>query len=219
MEFSDRVTRRLSALKISDTALCKHPLAKKVNLTKGNIQQYKKGPSMPSILKGIVLSQLLETTNEWLYFGIGLEDIKDMSESPLLLQNRAINTYPIINWSEVCEWSSSSMNKENQSLEQYNTSELASPGSFAAVVQSENMQPDINRGETILVDVGKTPVVNDFVIIRDGEKSIIRQYMTDGDIVLLKSTNPNWPNKIEVMCDGMAIIGCIIEVRRKLSNK
>jgi len=122
----------------------------------------------------------------------------------LLSDAEPIMYYRLMEWGDLHKWSS-----------KMHISESHSP-LFKLIVNSENMAPKYQVGETITIHSDLQPNNNDCVIVLINNRACMREYLTDGDKVILKSSNPDWPNKFELMGPSIKIIGVVVEKSQKM---
>lgn len=129
------------------------------------------------------------------------------SESDLIDTIFPINNYPTMEWDDLHKWSGIMESEQGK----YEGKLSNSKHSFSLVVKTENMSPAIQIGEKILVDPCVLPESGDYVVIVSDSKSYLRQYIVDGEQRFLKSTNPDWPVKVQEFDSSMRVIGVVVE--------
>lgn len=95
--------------------------------------------------------------------------------------------------------------------------------SFALRVIGNDMAPEFNDGEIIIVEPDGLLKDGSFVVARDGDAWLLRQLQRRGDAWALRVLNPAFPERAEIaLADLSAVHGVVIQKavpgRRKLSR-
>lgn len=167
----------------------------------------------PSDENAIMIAKILNVRYEWLKTGKGQKEV-NKRDVDLSLTLSYINTYPVINWTEVSTWSSK-MELTNKGDKVFKSSYISSGKCFALVVESESMAPIFNPKDTILIDTDMSPGDGKYALILvDEDTAIIRKISKEGKSIFLKAENPDWPDRLIRLTDNMSIIGQIVESKR-----
>lgn len=125
---------------------------------------------------------------------------------------------PLISWVQAGAWAEIVDNFQVGDAEDWilwpaNTG----PNAFVLRVVGESMyDPNGPKsyapGDLIAVDPAKEPTNRCMVVVRidHEDKATFKQLLIDGDTMMLKALNPNWPNRIFPMPAGSRIAGVVI---------
>lgn len=211
MEKHERIQKRMIALGLNQVDVIR--LSKGL-ITRGSMSQYYNGKGFPDGIRLVTLCNILKTTENWLVFGKGIEDLRESD----------LNSYtfgytpkfaPLIRWSDLEVWSTSKMEKIKP-IETVQVDYEVSDDVFALKVESINMSPDINPGQTVLCDSSLEPKNGNYIIVKVNNSFVIRKLSLDGFNIYLKSTNPDWPSKIEELESKDDIFAVIVKVWKDL---
>lgn len=175
---------------------------------------YLNGVKLPSMETAIKIAVLLGVDVNWLLTGqsTGNQSIENEKLSDLKIAHSAMNLYPIIEWADIQKWSSSGMETGIKPIEYRRTNLEVSAISFWLEVVSDNMLPEFNKGDKVLIDPNLTATNNDFVLVDLGDGSHgLRQLIVDAGSLYIKSVNQDWPTKLAPLCSMDKIKGMVAE--------
>lgn len=134
----------------------------------------------------------------------------DASSNIVPLQ-RGVNTYPVIAWETVGNWNDMEKQKAIEE-EHYPCPVECSANTFVLRVNGISMAPQFSEGDLIFVDPDKTPINNNFVILKNKrtQQTLLRQLLIEGSDQFIRSTNPDWPAAITRLSDEHEIYGVVI---------
>lgn len=216
MNMSDRIRARMrdlnyeKAVEVSRASKGYEPTISPVN-----INQWLCGKGTPSAKKLSTLSKVLKTDDDWLLYGISTSDSKTVDEPTSNYALNRVSCYPLIGWNDVVRWNSSMDKKDITAIGEYRTYEVFSKDCFSLKVESENMKPDLMVGELALIDPTEKPKNNDFILVTINGSPTFRQITFDADQKFIKSTNPDWPNRISPLDETISILGVVVEKWQK----
>lgn len=221
---NERLFERMKELGMSQAEL-----ARKVDLTKGAVNQWKKGASSPNGENLLKVAKALGVTPEWLATGKGPKEapetrmtvkeafrtghlqptvIRQMEE---MFPVARLQQVPLISFVQAGNWEEVVLNRPDD-IEYLPCPVPCGPQTFALRVQGESMLPRFNPGDYIFVDPDKGCKSGDFVVaqIDDENKATFKQYLETEDGPMLKALNPEWPNRYIPLPDEHRIIGRVI---------
>ncbi|GGE76164.1 LexA family transcriptional regulator [Shewanella algae] len=198
MDISERIKKRriqlgLTQVQVAERAMTSQTALQKIEagVTKNprNIEQ---------------LAEALQTTPEFLRFGIGQIDNATVVAA-------AGNYLPLISmvqagaWTEIKEVSPFD-------VELYPCPIKCSARSFIVKVEGESMLPDFKPGDLLYVDPEIQPDSGSYVVARldDDNQATFKQLILDGSKKYLKALNPDWPNKFVEINGNCTIVGKVV---------
>jgi SOS-response transcriptional repressor LexA len=203
-------------------------LARRINLTKGAVNQWKKGVSSPNGENLLKVAKALGVTPEWLATGKGPKEVSEtrmtvkeamklgllepiaLKEAQNIFQNR-FQKVPVISFVQAGNWQEVILNHPDD-IEYLPCPVPCGPHTFALQVQGDSMLPRFHPGDYIFVDPDKEYKSGDFVVaqIDDENKATFKQYLETEDGLMLKALNLDWPNRYIPLPDKYRIIGRVI---------
>lgn len=205
MEFEDRINQKLKELNMKPAEVVR--LTKNV-VTKANMSQWLSGKGMPTILKCYALAKALQTTTDWLISGKLPPLITPIDLPP---EYAVYKKYPLLGWGQVSDW------REIMGCSKVNMEYIASPHNaseeaFVLKVAGESMQPEFMNGDMILIDPTRLPNNGDFVIAKFtyNKESTFKQLVIESDGKMLKTLNPDWPERFTPINNECEIIGTVV---------
>lgn len=212
LQFAERFNSALRKNKLDK--LTNVEIGKKLGVSGPMISNYTTGKKLPKMEQAISMSMHLGVNVEWLLTGGELENEKNSDKKILDLSkiNDTIKYFPLISWVDIDKWSCNAMDKGIDALEVKQTVLPVSDHCFWLEVISENMSPIFAKGDRVLIDPKITPKNNQFILVNlNGSEYTIRQLVVDGGALYAKSTNHDWPSKLEVISGISKIKGTVVE--------
>lgn len=121
--------------------------------------------------------------------------------------------HPLISWTQAANWHEIS----KSFTPTYGTELLpcpikCSPESYVLRVRGTNMEPKFHEGDLIFVDPNVTADHGNYVVVRlDGSnETTFKQLIIEEGKQYLKALNPDWPNRIIEVYEGVNIYGVIV---------
>jgi len=212
--------------------LTQSDLARALGISPQAVQKWEDGKSNPRNGKLHDIATVLSTTVRELIRGTPLEGIadsdgkKDVGESKVFPRRSVrpgaskdrIGLVPLISWEQAAEWGQK-LNSENVEVEDW----LRCPfdhgtDAFVSQVTGEsNYDPTGPKsyapGELVYVDPAREAVNRSMVVVRVDreERATLKQLLMDeSGTRLLRSLNPNWPNRVSTMPENARIVGVVI---------
>ena len=198
MDISSRV-RNLRA-KLGMTQL---QLAEIVGVAQNSIQKIESGDTKnPRNIER--LAEVLQTTPEFLRFGVG-----DIDNATVVAS--AGNYLPLISMVQAGVWTDI-QEVAPLDVELYPCPIKCSKRSFIVKVEGESMLPDFKPGDLIYVDPEVQVENGSYVVARldDENQATFKQLIIDGNKKYLKALNPDWPNKFIAINGNCTIVGKVV---------
>lgn len=201
MNISERVKKRRIKLNLTQSQLAESSFT-----TQQGVQRIESGKTLvPQNIKE--LAQALQTTPEYLQFGVGELDNAEMGPS--------IRKFiPVINYVQAGNWGDINEIKESGAI--YN-SKLVCPvncseNTFALRVQGVSMEPRFQSGDLIFVDPLAQVENGSFVIARldDENQATFKQLVIEGEQKFLKPLNKDWPDQLIAINGNCTIVGKVV---------
>lgn len=125
---------------------------------------------------------------------------------------------PLISWVQAGAWSEIVNNFHPGDAEDWISVPFNhGPGAFCLRVVGESMfdptgPKSYAPGDFIAVDPTRDPQNRSMVVVRvdHEDKATFKQLLVDGETMMLKALNPNWPNKLIEIPPGSKIVGVVI---------
>ncbi len=155
------------------------------------------------------------------YFAITVSQL--LGEVPIATQGAQdesgviITQVPKIAWDEI----QSFIRDKHQLLQlaSISTDRVVSTDAFAVTVMDSTLMPIFPKGALLVVEPNQTPADGSHILMMTSAKAkpCLRQYLQDGETVLLKSlkAGTNWMEPLE---SQHQIIGVVLEVRYQLED-
>lgn len=123
---------------------------------------------------------------------------------------------PLISWESAGTWGTSMNNIDESAVIEWIDIPHAQEGTFCLRVEDESAvapagQKSYAPGEIIAVDPSKQPKNRNTVVVvlKPGTRPVLRQILTDGDRIMFRTINPDWPNRLVEITDDVSIIGTV----------
>jgi SOS-response transcriptional repressor LexA len=204
MGIGERIKKRRNKL-----GLTQAELAEKIGVAQQSLQSIESG-KIGKPRKINELAEALETTPEFLQFGIG-----DMDNATVMAN--ASNYLPLVSFVQAGAWSD--INEIDISTAQlYPCPIKCSVNSFIVRVEGESMSPKFEPGTLLYVDPEAVCDNLSYVVARlDNEnQATFKQLIIDGNKKYLKAVNPDWPNKFIEINGNCTIVGKVIFTGKEL---
>jgi SOS-response transcriptional repressor LexA len=201
MHISDRVKKRRIKLNLTQFELAELSLT-----TQQGIQRLESGEvSNPRNIKN--LASALQTTEEYLKFGVGDLDNAEMGP-PIRKFIPVINYVQAGNWGDINEIKESGAIYSSKLVCPVNCSE----NTFALRVQGVSMEPKFQSGDLIFVDPLAQVENGSFVIARldDENQATFKQLIIEGEQKFLKPLNKDWPDQLIAINGNCTIVGKVV---------
>jgi len=182
--------------KREELGLSRVKLAKRCGLSQGYLRYLEQGERKPKI-------QTLEKLAKGL--GVSFEEIAKVAGIPTIRLHRV----PVISWASAGHWTE----VQDTIPEEWVEIDVSRPNLFALRVRGDSMEPEFKEGEIIIVDADATANSGDYVLVRNQGEVIFKQLKKYGNIWILRSLNPNYPD-IEMTPDHV-IVGRVIRKVKK----
>lgn len=197
------------------TGLSQQALSKLTGISQQAIHKLESGKSKKTSYV-VELAQALQVTPEWLQSGSN--QLKMVGAANMgSIAHAMRHPIPVLDWSDPIKWhnahSKEHFIQDYSPLPNHNAHGLTS---YALKVIDDSMTSPMpnsisfREGSYVVVDADKKPYNEDFVVVAMPEPSVavLRQYITEGDRILLKPLNPHYavldmPNDAKVC--GVAI--------------
>lgn len=207
-------------------------LGRALGISPQAVQKWEDGKSSPRNNKLPELAAALSTSVRELIRGTTLEGIADSNVKNNVIEGKVAplrsarrgappernGLVPLISWEQAAEWGQK-VNTENVDAEDW----LRCPfdhgqEAFVAEVTGEsNYDPSGPKsyapGELVYVDPSKPPANRSMVVVRVDreERATLKQLLMDeGGTRLLRSLNPNWPNRVAPMPENARVVGVVL---------
>lgn len=211
-------------------------LARRLDIKPQAVQKWEKGGGKPRPSRLGQIADALSISVKVLVKDTVYEYIGDTSTADLHLvaanerlpSKRETNTenertpstgrLPLISWAQAGMWAD--LMKSFPAAQAQDWIEVPynhGKNSFCLTVEGESMfdpagPKSYAPGDVIAVDPTKTPRNRSTVVIRfiDAEEAVLRQILMDGQTMMLRTLNPNWPNGLMSMPDTAEVIGVVV---------
>lgn len=198
MCIGERIKKRRTKLNLTQAAL-----AELVGMAQQSLQSVESGKiEKPRKIKE--LAEALQTTPEYLQFGVGEMDNATVVAS-------AGNYLPLISMVQAGVWTDIH-EVAPLDVELYPCPIKCSKRSFIVRVEGESMLPDFKSGDLIYVDPDAQVENGSYVVARldDENQATFKQLIIDGNKKYLKALNPDWPNKFVEINGNCTIVGKVV---------
>jgi len=198
MDIAERIKKRRAQLKLTQVQVADLAATSQTALQKLEAGQIKN----PRNIKA--LAEALQTTPEFLQFGIG-----EMDNATVVA---AANNYiPMISMVQAGHWQEIH-EIDISEAEYYPCPVKCSDKTFIVKVDGESMLPRFKVGDLLYVDPEAQYINGSFVLARleDDNQATFKQLIIDGGKKYLKALNPDWPNKFVEINGNCTIVGKVI---------
>lgn len=200
---ADRITRRMSELKIRQADLIDRKVA-----SKGTISLWLSGGSTPTGDRLLRLAKELRTTEKWLLSGDDTESRVD--ENIILNQLTRVAYAPVISWIQAGAWTS--METMNLSGEEKQLPLVPGAGkrSFYLDVRGISNAPYYNEGEKICIDPDyqiDDIQTGEMVVVRCGNEATFKALVRSENSLYLKALNKDWEPSIIPLTEDCVLVG------------
>lgn len=204
MSIGERIKKRRKEL-----GLTQAELSEIIGIAQQSLQSIESG-KIGKPRKIIALAEALETTPEYLQFGVGELDNAEVTKI-------VTNKLPLISWVQAGAWSDiSEVNPVD--AERFLCPVNCSEQSFVLRVQGVSMEPKFNDGDLIFVDPEAECIHGSYVVARldDDNQATFKQLIIEGNQKFLKAANPNWPEQLIPINGNCTLVGKVIFTGKSL---
>lgn len=217
-----RIRSRLKELRIKPI-----DLNKRLVKSKGWIYNYLRGERDFDRDFIELVAQALECNPDWLHYGdkhkkdIDVSNILQINKTSAIHKDIANKTpkgkmltaKPLLMWQEAENWKEAMV----QAMQEYTTRKIipavgiVSEDWFPLPIENDAMSPEYKVGEFITVDPVEKPRAGDLIIVKllDTQEILFRQFFIEGNNVVLKCLNEQYPSKLTSI-DNVKIIGTVL---------
>lgn len=229
IDIGEKIANLLKTKGLSQSAL-----ARALDIKPQAVQKWVKGGSGPRQNRlqeiaealSVSVSDLVRgTTYE---YAIGEPDaiIKNHDDSYTVIQEKQPNhlkdrdkfwsNVPLISWEAAGTWGTQMEKIDESAVLEWMDIPHAEQGTFCLRVEDESAvapagQKSYAPGDVIGVNPHKPPKNRSTVVVvlKPGARAVLRQILTDGDRIMFKTINPDWPDKLVEMTEGVTVIGTV----------
>lgn len=204
MSIGERIKKRRKEL-----GLTQAELSELIGIAQQSLQSIESG-KIGKPRKIIALAEALETTPEYLQFGVGELDNAEVTKI-------VTNKLPLISWVQAGAWSDIS-EVSPVDAERFLCPVNCSEQSFVLRVQGVSMEPKFNDGDLIFVDPEAECIHGSYVVARldDDNQATFKQLIIEGNQKFLKAANPNWPEQLIPINGNCTLVGKVIFTGKSL---
>ena len=200
MSIGERIKKRRKHLGLTQAAL-----SEMIGIAQQSLQSIESG-KIEKPRKIIELADALETTPEYLQFGIGESENSNVAPGPTLKA-----AVPLISWVQAGAWSEINEIREFDA-DRYLCPVKCSDLTFALKVQGVSMEPKFYDGDLIFVDPEAECIHGSYVVARldDNNEATFKQLIIESGQKFLKAANPNWPEQLIPINGNCTLVGKVI---------
>tara|TARA_R110002124_G_scaffold80776_2_gene213530 strand:- start:1470 stop:2090 length:621 start_codon:yes stop_codon:yes gene_type:complete len=200
VSIGERIKKRRKHLGLTQAAL-----SEMIGIAQQSLQSIESG-KIEKPRKIIELAEALETTPEYLQFGIGENENSNVAPGPTLKA-----AVPLISWVQAGAWSEISEIKAYDA-ERFMCPVNCSDLTFALKVQGVSMEPKFYDGDLIFVDPEAECIHGSYVVARldDNNEATFKQLIIESGHKFLKAANPNWPEQLIPINGNCTLVGKVI---------
>ncbi len=200
MSIGERIKKRRKHLGLTQAAL-----SEMIGIAQQSLQSIESG-KIEKPRKIIELADALETTPEYLQFGIGEGENSNVSPGPTLKA-----AVPLISWVQAGAWSEINEIREFDA-DRYLCPVKCSDKTFALKVQGVSMEPKFFDGDLIFVDPEAECIHGSYVVARldDNNEATFKQLIIESGHKFLKAANPNWPEQLIPINGNCTLVGKVV---------
>lgn len=173
-------------------------------ITAQSVLKWEQGRSAPNSRTLDAIAQLTGVPLKWLLYGV--EDRGEAGQSDE--QSQVGRVVDMVEFDSVSRYLS---DDAGVSKGKVRTSFPCSANSFQTYVNDDANHPDLQSGDSIIVDRDRTPKPGKFCLALYEGEPVIRRYRPRAEHVELVPVNPDWPT---VQVDFSEIIGAVTEISR-----
>lgn len=216
MTYNLRMKTRRKELRLTQEAVaaaCGWKKSRIANYESSFENEWHREPSIEDFKK---IATALETTPEWLQFGVGNNEHAEINTMADVYAGIPVGKVPVIEWSEATQWVDASEEPIIKKDWQFIDFPGAHKKMFALRIKNDAMDGSPKRftaGSIIIVDPALPRESGNYVVTIMGlsREPIFRQLIIEGDKTLLKPLNPQY--QIEKMNFTDRHLGVVIEHR------
>ena len=139
-----------------------------------------------------MLADCLEVNVRWLTTGEGPMTIE---ESQATIEAFVV---PLLSDEEAIDWESSHKKENLETVAFALLKEKRGKNMFAIIVKGASMNPRFFDGDTLLVDPERTPINDDFVLVKTAnQKTVLRKIIVETDGLFVKCLNPDFGKNLD----------------------
>jgi len=195
-----------------EKGLTQMEVARRIGISKSAVSQWESGTSLdirPNNLR--LLAKILNKSMEWLVDGGPEEGLLSYAPKCRL---------PVLQSEEIQEgWGDT--NRAEDRMGFVDAPDNAGPNSFAIIVSGKSMDPEFQEGETVVVDPGKTPRHNDFVVVvlEGRKKPLIRRFVVSDEKIYLECVNSVYGESPIPLTEPPVFMGRVIAKTKLYSDE
>lgn len=157
------------------------------------------------------------------FFSISTEQLIGLSPIPWIKtkDEENIKTLPILNWSQVEDWSMKRIGQNQESeFENIIVDTNIGNNSFGLIIKDESMEPVFSVGSLIIIDPEKEIRDRGFILVqfKNSQEPILRQLIIDDKDYYVKAISPALYDKIHKIGKDDKIFGVLVQSRRNFDN-
>jgi len=200
VSIGERIKKRRKHLGLTQAAL-----SEMIGIAQQSLQSIESG-KIEKPRKIIELADALETTPEYLQFGIGENENSNVAPGPTLKA-----AVPLISWVQAGAWSEINEIREFDA-DRYLCPVKCSDKTFALKVQGVSMEPKFYDGDLIFVDPEAECIHGSYVVARldDNNEATFKQLIIESGQKFLKAANPNWPEQLIPINGNCTLVGKVV---------
>jgi transcriptional regulator with XRE-family HTH domain len=224
---------RIKALR-TQKGLSQSELARLLDIKPQAVQKWEGGNAAPRVTRfqeianalAVAVSELIKGT---VYeYSIESHDLitKNHDHSSTVIQAKTANhqkdqdkfwsNVPLISWEMAGTWGTLMNNIDESAVLEWIEIPYAQQGTFCLRVEDESAvapagQKSYVPGEIVAVNPNKPPKNRSTVVVvlKPGTRAVLRQILTDGDRIMYRTINPDWPDRLVEMNEGVSLIGTV----------
>jgi SOS-response transcriptional repressor LexA len=143
------------------------------------------------------------------------ENTEPSNVSPAPPEHHKPNMVPLISWVQAGGWEYAADPFQPGDADRWlDTTATKSKNAFALTVHGDSMEPEFTEGDIIIVDPEREPVSGSYIIAKNGAEATFKQFVMDGQSVLLKPLNGRYPIR-DMTGIEFRVVGVVVEKRKR----
>ncbi len=172
-----------------------------------SVHGWERGHFAPNHIALRIISEVTNTSLEWLISGQSTPDNSTTDEKSVTLWVGRV--VPSINWQHILPFISKQLQPDATARSHF----LCGPRSFQTIIPDKSNEPQINQGDSVVIDPDVKPSPGDTVLLDLDGTLYLRRYRPRDDHIELVPANPDWP-ALKVGLEQANIIGVVTEASR-----